>query len=310
MKYLLYAEFEDCFVLARDSPSNNLSLPAGQASPQAPAAAAAAAAPAADVDAAAAAKEEPVTPDAKDAAAPPSPQPTQGTEGVQRSPLRLFDLLELFVVEKEQTKAAPHVVDQTILSRRCLPCMKSDAVVAALALNNTFLYGGDVFQVDVEVANPSRYVLSEIVLAVWRITTLRAPGHKPYVVRNRMLWQQVSSVPPGLSFRGQEALRVNIQIPNDLQQTVQASLVDVQYEVALTADFRKRGMNVGDNVIVRKRLVPQLEHLKGIKAPPGWANTNVTTDIRCMQVEGALAPNVGNYEGIGYVQPPAGKGGP
>ncbi|KAL8274297.1 hypothetical protein Esti_001751 [Eimeria stiedai] len=313
VKYLVRAEFEDCCILVNEAQAAAAGAPASALPPTGPGGtpssgaaavtAAVAAAAAARIDAATAVNEEqPGGGEAAEEVQRTKPSPGEGDKW--RFPLKLVDALELFVVESRHAKTPPHLVDQRVESRGCLPCMKPSVVVAALWLNNTVVLDGDTFEVNVEVENPSRHPLNEVVLAVWRVTTLRAPGLRPYVVRNRMLYQQVSSIPPGYYFRGDDALHVDIQIPQELQQTVHASLFDVTYEVALTADFRRSSFNVRDGLVIIHRAMPQPEHLKGIKAPPGWENVDLTTNVMRIQLEGAAAPHIGDYEGIGYVRQP------
>ena len=72
-----------------------------------------------------------------------------------------------------------------------------------------------------------------------RDQTLRAPGLRPYVVRNRMLYQHVTSIPPGFYLRGESGLHSDIEIPFDLQVPIHcrgwllavASLELYRYEV-------------------------------------------------------------------------------
>lgn len=314
VKYLLRAEFEDCFIFIKDLHAIAAGVPTAppevphSAAPESAAdavSAATAAAAAARVEAAGA-RGEAVSPQPGEASL--SAQPNRSSESMRRFPLKLLDILELFIVEPPQEKVPSHLVEQTIPSKRFLFCLKPHIVVAGLGLRNTYLNDGDLFEVQIEVDNPSHYAITEVVLAVWRITTLRAPGLRPYVVRNRMVYQQVTSIPPGFYLRGESGLQSDVEIPFDLQQSVKASLFDVAYEVALTADFRKSGVDVRDNIIIRKRLTPQAEHLKELLAPPGWENVQVTTELLRIQVEGAPAPDVGNFEGIGYVKVPANTG--
>ncbi|KAL8447486.1 hypothetical protein Emag_004325 [Eimeria magna] len=203
-----------------------------------------------------------------------------------------------------ETQAAAAGAPASALPPKSTPSSGAAAVTApvaaaAAARIDAAAAAAEAFEVNVEVENPSRHPLNEVVLAVWRVTTLRAPGLRPYVVRNRMLYQQVSSIPPGYYFRGDDALHVDIQIPQELQclstlqQTVQASLFDVKYEVALTADFRKGSFDVRDGLVIIHRAVPQPQHLKGIKAPPGWENVDLTTNVIRIQLEGAAAPEIG-----------------
>ncbi|KAL8437986.1 hypothetical protein ACSSS7_000556 [Eimeria intestinalis] len=317
VKYAIRAEFEDCCILVNEAQAAAAGAPASAPPPTS-----ASSSGAAGMDAAAAAASG--QPDGAEAPEDARPtEPPTGGEDKRRFPLKLLDVLELvlgitvglgaacvgvlrllqFVVETRRLKTPPHLVDQRVQSRGCLPCFKPSVVVAALWLNNTVVLDGDTFEVNVEVENPSRHPLNEVVLAVWRVTTLRASGLRPYVVRNRMLYQQVSSIPPGYFYRGDDALHINILIPQELQ----ASLFDVRYEVVLTADFRRRAFNVRDDLLILHRAVPQPQHLKGIKAPPGWENVDLTTKVIRIQLEGGEAPDIGNYEGIGYVRPPRSK---
>ncbi|KAL8439615.1 hypothetical protein Efla_003828 [Eimeria flavescens] len=318
VKYVISAECEDCIILVEDvqaaaagAPGDPAGAPVAAGAPGDSAGApVAAVAPedSAGSPAAAGAPRDSAREAAAGAAGGAQPGEPAGREEERwRFPLKLADSLELFVLESHRPKAPPHFVDQTVQSRRCLPCMRPHSVVAALLLNNTVVFDGDMFGVNVEVENPSRHTVSEVVLAVWRITTLRASGQRPYVVRNRMLYQRVNPIPPGHIYKEDYALRVNIKIPSELQQTVKAALFDVDYEVALTAEFEKAAINVRDGVVIVKRTLSQAQYLKAFKAPYDWQHVNMSDTLIRIHVEGAPAPDIGNFEGIGFVRPPKAK---
>ncbi|OEH79206.1 arrestin (or s-antigen) N-terminal domain-containing protein [Cyclospora cayetanensis] len=354
VKYLIRADFEDCLICVKDVHSFTIAVPPSPAS----------AAPISARESATGINEAAIKVDSANkmasggtrdgvsatnndandsvaavASAIPTASPQTG-DGIKRFPLKLGDLLEIFVVEPLQQKAPPHMVEQTIRSRRFLPCLKPHLVVVGVGLTTSLYQDGGSFsmtcmalqvgqfinalqglppchkalnvcvyvyvlgavlEVFLEMENPSNYSLTEVVLGLWRVTTLRAPGLRPYVVRNRMVYQQVSYIPPGYFLKGENAMRAEVEIPFDLQQSVKGSLFDVNYEVTLTADFRKTGMDIRDNIVIRKRLTQQDEYLKEFEAPPGWDTVELATDIIQIQLEGAPEPSVGNYEGIGYI---------